>query len=218
MKGILKAWKWVLFSIIFTLFLLIFIQWVRAIHELPLQMLTTWSPIGFILLQFLQVLIAPIPGHALGVAGGALFGTFWGGVYTLIAQTVGGILLFFLTRRYGLPFLKRFFKVGAIHESPLHRVEFLFQDSKIGKWWVRRFNHSSLNQSSNFKFVSALFLMYLLPGFPDDILAILAGLTQIRIFTFLLAILLGRAPGVFLLSAIGEGTTQLPNFLRWLTL
>lgn len=206
----MKVWKWIFLTLFILLFIFLFFN-IGTIHGAlaPSQeKLKRWGPLGFILLQFLQVLFAPIPGHALGVAGGALFGTFWGGVYTLIAQTGGGLLLFFLTRRYGLRSLKKYMK-----EAILQKIVSRIQKTKIGHWGWGKSNHST-----NIKFVIALFLMYLLPGFPDDLLALLAGLTQITFLSFLMALLLGRIPGIFLLAYIGEGTLHLPQFLRWFTL
>jgi uncharacterized membrane protein YdjX (TVP38/TMEM64 family) len=206
--------KWIFIPILILFHIILFynISKVGAIHEMPWQKLEKWGPVGFIFLQLLQVLIAPIPGHVLGVAGGALFGTIWGGIYSLIALTGGGLILFFLTRRFGRHLLNKFIGEEKIEKAffKVEKFEKRIQKSSI-------FNHSPFNHLTNNKVFYALFIMYLFPGFPDDILALLAGLTRMKTLPFFLVLLLGRAPGIFLLASIGEGATHLPQFLQWLT-
>ena len=47
------------------------------------------GPVIFILLQALQVIVAPIPGEVTGVLGGFLFGEWYGLLYSLVAQAAG---------------------------------------------------------------------------------------------------------------------------------
>ena len=41
------------------------------------------APAAFVLIQIVQVLLAPVPGHAIAVAGGYLFGPWLGTAYSL---------------------------------------------------------------------------------------------------------------------------------------
>jgi uncharacterized membrane protein YdjX (TVP38/TMEM64 family) len=50
------------------------------------------APLVFIGLQALQVLVAPIPMQVFGLAGGYIFGAFWGTVYSMIGLTIGSFL------------------------------------------------------------------------------------------------------------------------------
>src|SRR5262249_28748009 len=50
------------------------------------------APLVFIAIQALQVIISPIPGEITGPAGGALFGTWWGLIYSSIGLTAGARL------------------------------------------------------------------------------------------------------------------------------
>lgn len=136
-----------------------------------------WGPLVFILLQVAQVLIAPIPGQAVGFIGGYLFGTFWGLVYTLIGAGIGFILIFVLARKLGRPFVERFVK-----KELLEKFDHLTKDKGV---WV-------------------FFLIFLLPAFPDDIISFIAGLTTIKISTLLLISLVGRLPGYAILSYTGS--------------
>ena len=137
-----------------------------------------WAPLVFILMQVIQVLVAPIPGQVTGLVGGLLFGTFWGVVYTMIGATIGFTLIFVLARRLGRPFVDRF-----VSPKLLERFDYLSESGGA----------------------FALFLIYLLPAFPDDIISFIAGLTTIRFGTLILVSLAGRLPGYIVLSATGAG-------------
>ena len=77
--------------------------WQRSHIRIDLQVqqvraLGPWGPAAYIFLY----LIAPslfIPGSAITLAGGALFGPFWGTLYTIFGAT-GGASLAFLIGRY----------------------------------------------------------------------------------------------------------------------
>ena len=51
------------------------------------------SVLVFILMQVLQVVVFFIPGEFIQIAGGYIFGTFWGGVISLIGITLGSIMV-----------------------------------------------------------------------------------------------------------------------------
>lgn len=138
------------------------------------------APAVFIALQVLQVLVAPIPGQVTSLVGGVLFGTLWGVVYTMIGATIGFTLIFVVTRRLGRPFVERF----------------------VSPRLMERFDY--LNGTGG---ALALFVIFLLPGFPDDVISFIAGLTRLRIPTLLLVSLAGRLPGYVVLSATGSGMT-----------
>lgn len=137
-----------------------------------------WAPLVFIGLQVIQVLIAPIPGQVTGLVGGLLFGTLWGVVYTMIGATIGFTLIFVLARRLGRPFVERF-----VSPNVLTRFDYL---SERGGAFV-------------------LFIIFLLPAFPDDVISFIAGLTTLRISTLIFISLAGRLPGYIVLSATGAG-------------
>lgn len=140
-----------------------------------------WGPLMFIGLQIVQVLIAPIPGTVTGFAGGYLFGTFLGTLYAIIGATIGFTIIFVLARKLGRPFVEYF----------------------VDKKHLKKFDYIA---ESNGTFV--LFLIFLLPVFPDDIICYLAGLTNIKIRTLILISLAGRLPGYIVLSFAGSGVAE----------
>jgi uncharacterized membrane protein YdjX (TVP38/TMEM64 family) len=135
-----------------------------------------YGPIVFIVLQAMQVVAAPIPGEATGILGGYLFGTLPGLIYSTIGLTLGSCLGFGLGRWLGLPFVRRFVK-----QETYHRFDFL---TRAGGELV-------------------VFLLFLIPGFPKDILCILLGASPLPFGTFFLVSTVGRIPGTWLLSIQG---------------
>lgn len=137
-----------------------------------------FGPLVFITLQILQVFFAPIPGQVTGLAGGFLFGSALGLIYTVIGATIGFTLIFLLARRFGRPFVERMFS----------------------KKHVERFDYITKETGP-----MALFLIFLLPAFPDDLVCYLAGLTKIPIRTLILVSIAGRLPGYIVLTLAGNG-------------
>lgn len=135
-----------------------------------------YGPIVFIILQGLQVVAAPIPGEATGILGGYLFGTLPGLIYSTIGLTLGSCLAFGLGRWLGLPFVRRF-----VRQETYHKFDFL----------------------TRAKGELVIFLLFLIPGFPKDILCFLLGASPLPFGTFFLVSTVGRIPGTWLLSIQG---------------
>jgi len=136
------------------------------------------APFIFIALVILQVLFAPIPGQFIGFVGGFLFGIYLGVIYSMIGLILGSWIVFIIARKLGRPFVER-----IINKTSLKKFDKLMD--KKGKM--------------------TLFLIYLLPAFPDDLISYLAGLTKIRIGTLILISTIGRLPGFVVLNLVGAG-------------
>ena len=134
------------------------------------------APVVFLVVQALQVLVAPIPGQVLGFVAGYLFGVFWGTVLSVAGATLGGYVAFLLSRRYGRPVVER-----------------LVRDDAIALFDSFSAEHGDV----------ALFLVFLIPGLPDDAICFLAGVSDLRMRSFLVASVLGRLPGYFLVALAG---------------
>lgn len=142
------------------------------------QSLGVFGPIVFILIQTLQTVFAPIPGQVTGAVGGYLFG-WWGILWTLIGSVIGYLIVFLLSRRFGRPLLEKFFKKEAL----------------------KKFDFITTNKHAAF----ALFMIFLLPGLPDDMVCYLAGLTNIPIKNLIVLITIGRLPSIVATNYIGAG-------------
>jgi uncharacterized membrane protein YdjX (TVP38/TMEM64 family) len=137
-----------------------------------------WGPLVFIAVQFLQILVAPIPGQAVGVLAGALFGPWLGLVYSMAGAVLGFATVFVLAKLLGRPFVEKFVK-----KQDLDKFDKLTK--KAGPL--------------------VLFLVFLLPGFPDDAICYIAGLSDLRIRTLVLISMAGRLPGYAITSFMGAG-------------
>jgi len=133
----------------------------------------TWMSILFIVLQFLQVVVLPIPSTVTVVAGSALFGPFWGSVFSLIGIFLGSLTAFFIGRYAG-------YRV----------VAWLVGRDTLDKWQKKLKGKDKL-------LISAMFL---LPVFPDDVLCFVAGLSSMSLGLFTSVILISRILAIFMTS------------------
>lgn len=140
-----------------------------------------FAPLLYILLQITQTVIAPIPGQVVGGIGGYLFGG-WGILWTLIGTLIGCYIVFRLARRFGRPLLEKIFKKSA----------------------VANFDFIINAKSASF----IIFAIFLLPGFPDDIVCYIAGLTNLPIRRLVFLVALGRLPTIVLTNVIGSGVGE----------
>mgnify|MGYP000982930309 FL=1 len=125
------------------------------------------GPLIFTLIQIIQVVIPIIPGGVSLLGGVIFFGPIWGFIYNYVGICLGSIILFFLARHYGRPFI-------------LHLVSEKTYE-KYMKW--------AANQK---KFNWFFALCIIAPMAPDDILCMIAGLTEMKFSTYLWIILLGK--------------------------
>lgn len=142
-----------------------------------------YSHLCFFLVQFLSVVLAPIPSNITSVAGGVLFGTWPSFFLTYAAVAAGSLLVFSLSRALGQDFAHRLVdrKLSDKYQSILEAKAPVF-----------------------------LALAFLFPFFPDDMLCILAGLTSISLRRFVLIMLLTRPWGLLFSCALGGSTLSLP--------
>ena len=132
-----------------------------------------WMSIVFIVLQFLQVVILPIPSTVTVVAGSALFGPLLGSVYSLIGILLGSFTAFAVGRFAG-------YRV----------VAWLVGKETLDKWLEKIKGKDKI-------FLAAMFL---LPVFPDDVLCFVAGLSSMSLTFFAVVIGISRVLAIFTTS------------------
>ncbi|WP_241429817.1 TVP38/TMEM64 family protein [Haloferax larsenii] len=135
-----------------------------------------FAPVVFIALQALQVVVAPIPGQVMGFASGYIFGGYWGTLYSIIGITLGSFVAFVIARRVGRAYVER------------------VVDPDI----VERFD-SMIDERG----VMAVFVLFLIPGLPDDAICFIAGLSLIRIRTLVVLAFVGRLPAFLIVNVAG---------------
>jgi uncharacterized membrane protein YdjX (TVP38/TMEM64 family) len=162
------------------------------------------APVVFVLVQALQVIIIPIPGQVIAFIGGFVFGWRPGVVYTMIALTVGMTVVFNLSRRLGRGFVERLHGTGALAEF---EKLFLKGENKTGGLYGK--SKEAIRSHGLLTF----FLIMLLPGFPDNLACLVAGLTRIPIRKLLLAATVGRFPSMLVLCLLGDGWSSAQGHL-----
>jgi uncharacterized membrane protein YdjX (TVP38/TMEM64 family) len=135
-----------------------------------------YATIIFIGLQSLQVVAAPVPGEVTGFVGGYFFGTFWGIIYSTIGLTIGSWSAFMIARLLG-----RHIVEVVVNAEVIKRYDYVMK-------------HKGL-------FLA--FVMFLIPGFPKDLLCYLLGLGHMGQRDFLLVSTTGRVLGTTLLTVGG---------------
>ncbi len=148
-----------------------------------IQRSAPYSHLAFFLVQFLSVVLAPIPSNLSAAAGGVLFGTWPAFLLTFSAVMAGSLLVFQLARVLGRDFADRL---------------------------VSRRLSEKYREVIRAKTVPFLVLAFLFPFFPDDILCILAGLTDLSFRHFALIALLTRPWGLLFASALGGAAFSVP--------
>ncbi len=112
----------------------------------------------FLLVVVIEVVIAPIPGGAIGYMGAARFGfwTAWPLLY--VGNVIGTTLVFFLARRLGTPLFEE-----NVSPKARRRYDEILRGHPLILWAA-----------------------YTIPALPVDVLSVLAGLSHIRARRFFL--------------------------------
>jgi len=153
------------------------------------QTLREWgllAPVIFIVLQALQVIIAPIPGEVTGILGGFLFGEWVGLLYSTIGLTLGSVAAFGVGRWLGAHYVRT-----LVSQETWDKMGFIVEAEGA----------------------ILCFIIYLIPGLPKDMVCYLFGISPMPLWVFALVSTLGRIPGTWVLSAQGAHTAA-GNYLQ----
>ena len=170
LKTSLSAYVFVLFCLVLVFILqktgFFFVLRDEKLLQEYLQKAGVWMPLLYILLQFLQVVVLPIPSIVSTLAGLALFGAVKTLLYSFVGIALGSFFAFWIGRKLGN-----------------RAVAWMVGEETLRKWQKKLKGKDRL----------FLTLMFLLPLFPDDILCFLAGLSTMGWGYFTFVILLSRA-------------------------
>ncbi len=132
-----------------------------------------WMGAVFVLLQFLQVVILPIPSTVTVVAGAVLFGPLVGSLLSLLGIVLGSLVGFLIGRYAG---------------------------TRVGYWLIGKENLEKWLNKIKGKDKLLLTAMFLLPVFPDDVLCFVAGMSSMSLIYFLAVIVISRILAIFTTS------------------
>ncbi len=124
----------------------------------------------YIGIQMMQIVISVIPGQAFQFAAGYMYTFFPGLLFSLIGAVLGTTVSFYLAKVLGK---------DAVH---------LFLGEEKTSYYVERLNSR--------KAYTIVFLIYLIPGIPKDVVSYAAGISEMKFKPFLVFSLIGRIPGM----------------------
>jgi len=140
-----------------------------------------WAPIVSALLMVLQALVAPLPAFVLTFANGLAFGTFWGGMLSLVSASLAAAVSFWIARSLGRGPVEAL--VGREHLGAADR------------WFLRWGAY-------------AILVARLVPLVSFDIISYAAGLTRMGFWRFMLATAVGMTPATFIYAYLGGKAPQ----------
>ena len=140
------------------------------------------GPWGFLILlalQFLQIVIAFIPGEVTQMAAGMLYGPWLGGLVILIGCIISSAFVFVVVHKLGAPFVR----------------------DMVPEKWMKKFD--TFQESG--KLELTVFVLFLIPAMPKDVFTYLVPLTSMRMRTFMVLSNVGRIPGILVTTYAASG-------------
>lgn len=154
-------------------------QLLNQIEELPILLKVT----SMIFLISLQIVLAFLPGEPLELASGYIFGDLFGTIICLIGSCIGTAVIYYLVHSFRYRIIDVMFKRDKVQE-----VERLLSSTKSQFW---------------------IFVIFLIPGTPKDILSYVASLGDINLHQWVLLTTIGRIPSIvtstYLSASIKQG-------------
>ena len=141
------------------------------------------SRVAFVLANMAQIVFAFLPGEPLELGAGYAFGFWEGTLWCLVASALGTALVMVLVRAFGMRLVGLFFppeKIASVR-------------------WLRDAR----------RFELLLFLVFLIPGTPKDLLTYVAGLGTSPVWRIVALTTVGRIPSIvsstLAAGALGDG-------------
>ena len=141
-----------------------------------------WAPLGFIVLQVIQIVVAPLPGSVVALVAGYVFGLGKGLLLAMAGVVLGALAAFLLSRAIGRRLLRLF-----VPERTMDRFDQFVV--RRGPFYV--------------------FLLLLVPNPIGDWLYYWPGLTALPLMLFMLFVLVARIPTNLLEVFIGVQVARL---------
>lgn len=136
------------------------------------------SALALVALQIIQIVICILPGQPIQLASSYMYGVFGGYCIAIIGATLGCMVTYQIAHFLGS---------DAMH--------MMFGKEKVASY-MRKLNSG--------KALTIVFLIYLVPGIPKDLVSYIAGISDIELKPFLLVSTLGRSPGILGSLLIGS--------------
>lgn len=129
-------------------------------------------------IQYLQIVVAFIPGGPIQIIAGALYGPWKGLALCLLGTVLASGTVFLLVSHFGSRIVSIF-----VTEQQIKEYDFLTNTNKL-EW--------------------AVFVLFLIPGTPKDALTYLFALTPIKMSRFMVSSILARLPAMVISLFAGQ--------------
>lgn len=140
------------------------------------------GPLGFLILlamQFMQIVVAFIPGEVVQMAAGMMYGPWLGAAVVLLGCIISSAFVFAVVHRLGAPFVR----------------------DMVPTKYLDKFNAFE----ENGKLSIVVFILFLIPAMPKDAFTYLVPLTNMRMRDFLFLSNVGRIPGIVISTYAANG-------------
>ena len=137
-----------------------------------------WGKLIFVGLIVLQIIVAFIPGEPFEIVAGYAFGTFWGTLLCVVGEVIGSVLVFLFVRKCGVRAIEVFFP-----REKIDSLRFMRDEKKVETF---------------------AFIAFLIPGTPKDILSYCAGITHMKLSTWVFISTVARFPSVITSTVGGD--------------
>ncbi len=134
------------------------------------------APPMYMFLRVIAIVVTVVPNAPLDIAGGMLFGPFWGTVYSLLGSEAGAIACFLLSRHLGREAITRLLHRDITFSSRIARRQLAY----------------------------IVLFARLEPVFSFALVSYGAGLTGMSLRSFALSTLIGMTPGTIILNYYGK--------------
>lgn len=136
------------------------------------------SRLVFVGMMTLQIIVAFIPGEPLEIAAGYAFGFWEGSLLCLIGAVLGSAIVFLFVRHIGMRAVEVF-----VSKEKIQSLKFLKNTKKLN---------------------NIVFVLFLIPGTPKDIMTYFMGMTKMKFSTWLLITGIARIPSVITSTMCGD--------------
>lgn len=132
--------------------------------------------------EFLQVVVAFIPGEVVQVAAGLMYGPWLGALVIFAGCIISSAFVFVLVHKLGAPFVQ----------------------AMVPTKYLAKFRHFEEKGRLNI----VVFILFFIPGLPKDVFTYLVPLTDMRMSTFLVLANVARIPGIVVSTYAASGLAE----------
>ncbi|QAA31155.1 TVP38/TMEM64 family protein [Clostridium manihotivorum] len=210
MKDKLKKYKYyIIGGIIFLLILFIFYKYYAKyidvftdVRKLKAKIIGygPYSWVAFLVMQIMQIVIFIIPGEIVQVAAGYIFGAWIGFALSLLGAVIGSAITFVISQKLGKPFVEK-----LVSEKDLWLLK------KLDHYKAEHSDKNKPDKSEKEKHKSLrriVFLLYIIPGIPKDVLGYICGISSLSLKEFLIISNLARTPMLFVSIFFGHNLSR----------